>query len=450
MSNYGLTEAQIIELIQRHTAQTGRDKSTKYALPSEILEDLEESSSKELRTNTQKFTKEALQYDRGKWTKSGAVNNVNEICLGTSTKSGNTPGILLRRCLPLSQDKGGDGNKCQGSHITSLALGFHHQLQEEQTPTGTLRFPANMAQEGPLPTPTLEADTASVEENQSRSSAGLCNGNLNMANPILVADGVEAQQDETPSLQLEEFLSNRLEIVKRWQEKAELSQSMAQYLAQSTRKSISDNYNRHWKNWVAWCLSRTPKKDPLHYDPPLVMEYLVSLSSLSLQHLNVVRSAIVSVYRVVHAQESSLGNYALIQHFSRLGREQEAKFEGEIIGATLIARQPKEIQLKASKIRIVMNKNLCPVRTLHTFIQRTSHIRHGLENDHTLFLAHIAHDKYRARSIRPKTVSVWLEEIMKMEGIDTTRFKAHSLRSASSTKAAMTGVPIENIKLHAN
>ncbi|CEG72841.1 hypothetical protein RMATCC62417_08326 [Rhizopus microsporus] len=76
MSDYGLTEAQIIELIQRHTAQTGRDKSTEYALPSEILEDLEESSSKELRTNTQKFTKEALQYDGGKWTKSGAVNKM--------------------------------------------------------------------------------------------------------------------------------------------------------------------------------------------------------------------------------------------------------------------------------------------------------------------------------------------------------------------------------------
>ena len=76
MSDYGLKEAQIIELIQRHTAQTGRDKSTEYALPSEILEDLEESSSKELRTNTQKFTKEALQYDGGKWTKSGAINKM--------------------------------------------------------------------------------------------------------------------------------------------------------------------------------------------------------------------------------------------------------------------------------------------------------------------------------------------------------------------------------------
>ncbi|CEG64697.1 hypothetical protein RMATCC62417_16534 [Rhizopus microsporus] len=57
MSDYGLTEAQIIKLIQRHTAQT-------------------ESSSKKLWTNTQKFTKEALQYDGGKWTKSDAVNKM--------------------------------------------------------------------------------------------------------------------------------------------------------------------------------------------------------------------------------------------------------------------------------------------------------------------------------------------------------------------------------------
>ncbi|KAG1179383.1 hypothetical protein G6F70_001407 [Rhizopus microsporus] len=76
MVDYGFTETQIIELIQHHTVQTGRDISTEYALPSEILEDLEESSSRELRTSTQKFTKEALQYNGGKWTKSGAVNKM--------------------------------------------------------------------------------------------------------------------------------------------------------------------------------------------------------------------------------------------------------------------------------------------------------------------------------------------------------------------------------------
>ncbi|KAG1175043.1 hypothetical protein G6F70_004829 [Rhizopus microsporus] len=126
------------------------------------------------------------------------------------------------------------------------------------------------------------------------------------------------------------------------------------------------------------------------------------------------------------------------------------EFEGNIIGATLVARQPKEMQPKASKIGITMNENLCPVRTLHAFNQLTSYIRHDLKDNHALFLAHVAHDKYGARSIRPKTVSVWLEEVMKMSRIDTTRFKAHFLRSASSTKATMAGIPIEDIKLHAN
>jgi hypothetical protein len=95
------------------------------------------------------------------------------------------------------------------------------------------------------------------------------------------------------------------------------------------------------------------------------------------------------------------------------------EFEGNIVGATMVARQPKEIQPKASKIGITMNENLCLVQNLHAFIQRTSHIRHDLDDDHTLFLAHMTHDKHRARSIRPKTVSVWLEEIMKMARIDT-------------------------------
>ena len=77
---------------------------------------------------------------------------------------------------------------------------------------------------------TLEADTAGVEENQSRSSARFCNGDSNMVNTIFVANGIETQQDGTTSLQLEEFLSNRLEIVKCWQDTAELSQSTAQHL----------------------------------------------------------------------------------------------------------------------------------------------------------------------------------------------------------------------------
>ncbi|CAO3658114.1 unnamed protein product [Rhizopus microsporus] len=115
-------------------------------------------------------------------------------------------------------------------------------------------FPASMAKEGSLPTSTLETDTAGIEENQSRSSTRLCDGDPNMANTILVADGVEAQQGGTPSLQLEEeFLSNRMAVIRMYQEKEWMDEATSKFLAQAIRKSTNDAYNRHWKNWANWC-----------------------------------------------------------------------------------------------------------------------------------------------------------------------------------------------------
>ncbi|CEJ02200.1 hypothetical protein RMCBS344292_16213 [Rhizopus microsporus] len=123
------------------------------------------------------------------------------------------------------------------------------------------RFPANMAQEGPLHTPTLEADTAGVEENQSKLSVRLCDGDSNMANTILVADGVEAQQDGTSSLQLEEeFLSNRMAVIRVYQEKEWMDEATSKFLAQAICKSTNDAYNRYWKNWANWCFQRIPSE----------------------------------------------------------------------------------------------------------------------------------------------------------------------------------------------
>ncbi|KAG1168790.1 hypothetical protein G6F70_009258 [Rhizopus microsporus] len=50
MSNYGLTEAQVIELIQYYSEKVGRDRTIESILSDEIFEDLENSSIKELRT----------------------------------------------------------------------------------------------------------------------------------------------------------------------------------------------------------------------------------------------------------------------------------------------------------------------------------------------------------------------------------------------------------------
>lgn len=62
--------------LQRHSEKAGRDRTTEYTLPDEILENLENSSSKKLRSNIQKHTKDVIKYDGDYWTKAGTVNKV--------------------------------------------------------------------------------------------------------------------------------------------------------------------------------------------------------------------------------------------------------------------------------------------------------------------------------------------------------------------------------------
>ncbi|CEP14262.1 hypothetical protein [Parasitella parasitica] len=50
----------------------------------------------------------------------------------------------------------------------------------------------------------------------------------------------------------------------------------------------------------------------------------------------------------------------------------------------------------------------------------------------------------------PATISAWTKSVMSKAGIDTTIFKPHSIRSASSTKAIETGIPMREVKDHAH
>lgn len=66
-----------------------------------------------------------------------------------------------------------------------------------------------------------------------------------------------------------------------------------------------------------------------------------------------------------------------------------------------------------------------------------------------MFLAYIEVPT-TACSARSGTVANWVNEIMTKAGIDTSIYRAHSTRSASSTKAIEQGHTIEQVKDHAN
>ena len=47
--------------------------------------------------------------------------------------------------------------------------------------------------------------------------------------------------------------------------------------------------------------------------------------------------------------------------------------------------------------------------------------------------------------VTSSTIARWLKSCLHKAGVDTSKFKAHSTRAAAATKAAMSGVTVEDI-----
>ena len=88
------------------------------------------------------------------------------------------------------------------------------------------------------------------------------------------------------------------------------------------------------------------------------------------------------------------------------------------------------------------NDLLCPVKCLDAYIQKTSSWR--IENDtNQLFLSYMKPHK----SVLKCTITRWVKEMLKLSGINIGRYQAHSVRSASSSKAACKGLTTADIHL---
>ncbi|KAG0975580.1 hypothetical protein G6F28_012879 [Rhizopus arrhizus] len=126
-----------------------------------------------------------------------------------------------------------------------------------------------------------------------------------------------------------------------------------------------------------------------------------------------------------------------------------SEMSNNLEGVVLHIRTQKESQVKTSKLGLVDDKEVCLVSTLFVFMHKTKDCRVHLPEDHTLFLSYIQHQTKPPSSVRTATVGKWIHEAMKEAGVNPV-FKAHSIRSASSTKAVMLGTPIDKVKEHAN
>lgn len=78
------------------------------------------------------------------------------------------------------------------------------------------------------------------------------------------------------------------------------------------------------------------------------------------------------------------------------------------------------------------NKVLCVVNTLNDYMERSRPWREEPDKG-LLFLSYISPHK----PVESSSISRWLKDVLEEAGIDIKTFKAHSTRSASTSKASL-------------
>ena len=84
------------------------------------------------------------------------------------------------------------------------------------------------------------------------------------------------------------------------------------------------------------------------------------------------------------------------------------------------------------------DERLCVYSVLEEYVQRTNSIRN---NESQLFISFAKPHK----KVSKDTIARWIKHVMSLSGIDTSVFKPHSTRAASTSKASKCSVPISHI-----
>ncbi|KAG1370665.1 hypothetical protein G6F61_011843 [Rhizopus arrhizus] len=374
-----------------------------------------------------------------------------------------------------------------------------------------------MDNKGNVPFPAMEIHTSSNTTTEETEDTISSTDNTVVDNTTLVSDGNEDETaSRTNNIQASTMDNGRMEVIRKKRKNEGLNDDEIEFLAHTIRQNTNRVYNNGWRKWEDWCKQQQPPVDPQEYNVDHVFKFLMDNRKYSVQHLNGIRSAIASVFKVIHPTQPPLAQQEKIAQFFQAKRLQEIKIpkeadmitwdtdiltnfikitwadntlltltdlqfktlsllclatmarprsdigrlqfqnihfkieEGQAISVIIHFTEAKETNIKSTQLGLVEDRELCPTTTLYFFIQKTASIRSSLPKDHTLFLTYLDNKDKETSSVRPSTVSNWIKSIMNKAGIDITKYKAHSIRSASSTKAVEKSHSIQTVKQHAN
>ena len=158
------------------------------------------------------------------------------------------------------------------------------------------------------------------------------------------------------------------------------------------------------------------------------IELLTPLGKLTLKEITMKTLGLIAI---------TSGNRAQSIHLMNLGNmiKQEDCFIFLLGTRTKTTKQGTAQQ--HFEIRKFSNANCCVYTTLEEYLRRTDAIRKSPHLWVSLVKPH--------KAIGRQTLSRWLKDLLKLAGIDTSVFTAHSTRMASTSKAKAMGVGIHTI-----
>ena len=274
---------------------------------------------------------------------------------------------------------------------------------------------------------------------------------------------------------------------------AGISEQSQNIIINSWRNTTRKHYQTYIKQWLNFC---NGKGNPLEPDITLVIHFLTSLydKGLSYSAIGVARSAVSSFLNIVGGM--NIGLHPLVCRFMKgvfnsrpalpryssildvqivrdvmkhdqsntllmLSRKLSMLFlllsgqrcqtlhlvcVNDVTISSTAATIVTPHLLKTSKPgkhqspfifkRFSPDKNLCSVRTLEEYLERTQELRTS--------------DKLLISTVKPhgpvskQTIGRWIKETLRQAGI-SDRFVPHSTRAAATSKAKMCGVPLQSI-----
>jgi hypothetical protein len=161
---------------------------------------------------------------------------------------------------------------------------------------------AAMAKEGFIPTSPMEVDPQGLSKIQGTTSGRSDFSDTVMADPVLVAHGnaTSAQEKQAnDNLATRKKLgSDRLEVIEKIYREQGLAREAIEVSRQSTRQKTRRLYDIAWNHWCQYC--KVENHDPCEYNVQSILSFLVKNKNYSWSQLNIFRSAIQSVFTVVH------------------------------------------------------------------------------------------------------------------------------------------------------